>query len=113
MTLDILAQEASKGDKRALEELVRQVQTKIHALSVRMLYNLQDAEDATQEILLKIITHLSRFKGKSAFTGTRCVKTHWHGIQNTHGFQTSGSHFAEYSKYYINATVQYFIIRVD
>lgn len=33
-----------------------------------MLGTFPDAEDATQDILLKIITHLSSFKGKSAFS---------------------------------------------
>ena len=37
-------------------------------LSLRMLGTFQDAEDASQDILLKIITHLSSFKGESAFS---------------------------------------------
>jgi DNA-directed RNA polymerase specialized sigma24 family protein len=37
-------------------------------LSFRMTGTLQDAEDASQDILVKIITNLSSFKGKSAFS---------------------------------------------
>ena len=37
-------------------------------LSLRMLGTFSDAEDATQDILLKMITHLSSFRGESAFT---------------------------------------------
>ncbi len=33
-----------------------------------MLYHPFDAEDASQEILLKIITHLGTFRGESAFS---------------------------------------------
>jgi RNA polymerase sigma factor (sigma-70 family) len=33
-----------------------------------MLYNPSDAEDASQEILLKIITHLGTFRGESSFS---------------------------------------------
>ncbi|MCL5808020.1 MAG: RNA polymerase sigma factor, partial [Deltaproteobacteria bacterium] len=43
-------------------------QDKIYWLALRMLYNPSDAEDASQEILLKIITHLGTFRGESAFT---------------------------------------------
>jgi RNA polymerase sigma factor (sigma-70 family) len=32
-----------------------------------MLYHPQDAEDATQEILVKILTRLSSFEGRSSF----------------------------------------------
>ncbi len=37
-------------------------------MSLRMLGTFADAEDATQDILLKMITHLSSFKGDSSFT---------------------------------------------
>ena len=37
-------------------------------LSLRMLGTFADAEDATQDILLKVITHLSSFRGDSLFT---------------------------------------------
>ena len=40
----------------------------MYNLSLRMLMYPADAEDAVQEILIKIITHLSDFRGKSRFT---------------------------------------------
>ena len=67
-TLEALAQKSREGDKNALEELIRRIQDGIYGLSLRMLYNPVDAEDAAQEILLKIVTHLGSFRGKSAFT---------------------------------------------
>jgi RNA polymerase sigma factor (sigma-70 family) len=59
---------AKNGDTHALEELVRNIQDSIYGLALRMLYDPSDAEDASQEILVKIITHLGSFKGERAFT---------------------------------------------
>ena len=59
---------ATSGDKEALEMLVTGVQDIIFNLSLRMLGTFVDAEDATQDILLKMITHLSSFRGDSSFT---------------------------------------------
>jgi RNA polymerase sigma factor (sigma-70 family) len=55
------------GDRKALEELVRIHQAWIYNIAVRMLYHPQDAEDATQEILIKVLTQLSSFEGRSSF----------------------------------------------
>ena len=66
-SLEILVQQAKEGDKDALEELVRRIQDRIYGLALRMLYHPADAEDATQEILIKIITRLDRFRGESTF----------------------------------------------
>lgn len=67
-TLQDLVAKATAGDKKALETLVAGVQDIVFNLSLRMLGTFADAEDATQDILLKMITHLSSFEGKSAFT---------------------------------------------
>lgn len=56
------------GDRAAVEALVRMVQPAIYRLAQRFLMVPEDAEDATQEILLKIITRLGQFDGKSRFT---------------------------------------------
>ncbi len=63
-----LVERATAGDKKALEEIVADVQDIVFNLSLRMLGTFADAEDATQDILLKMITHLSSFRGDSAFT---------------------------------------------
>ena len=63
-----LVAKATAGDKKALETLVTGVQDIVFNLSLRMLGTFADAEDATQDILLKIITHLSSFRGDSSFT---------------------------------------------
>lgn len=66
--LQILVDKATAGDKEALETLVTSVRDIVFNLSLRMLGTFADAEDATQDILLKMITHLSSFRGDSSFT---------------------------------------------
>ena len=63
-----LVNKATAGDKQALETLIASVQDIVFNLSLRMLGTFADAEDATQDILLKMITHLSSFRGDSSFT---------------------------------------------
>ncbi len=55
------------GDNKAFEQLIKNVQGRIYNLAVRFFWNPADAEDATQEILIKIISNLATFKGQSAF----------------------------------------------
>ena len=62
-----LVQQAQGGNREALESLVRRHQTWIYNLALRMLYWPHDAEDTTQEILIKLITKLSTFQGRSSF----------------------------------------------
>ncbi len=66
--MQALVDKATAGDKKALETLVAGVQDLVFNLSLRMLGTFADAEDATQDILLKMITHLSSFRGDSSFT---------------------------------------------
>src|SRR5438445_1210658 len=63
----VLVLRAKSGDRDALEELVQRHQPWIYNIALRMLYHPQDAEDATQEILLKALTRLSSFEGRSSF----------------------------------------------
>ncbi len=62
-----LVSAAQQGGKNALEDLVRRVQDRVHHLAIRMLVNPEDAAEATQEILILVITKLSTFRGESAF----------------------------------------------
>ena len=66
-TLDHLVEQACEGDEEALEAVVIGIQDRIYNLALRMLWHPSDAEDATQEILMKVITHLSQFRQESAF----------------------------------------------
>lgn len=66
-SLEDLAQQAQDGSAAALETLLARLQDKLYTLSVRMLWCPDDARDATQELLLRIATRLSSFRGESAF----------------------------------------------
>lgn len=63
-----LIEKATAGDKQSLETVILSVQDLVFNMSLRMLGTFPDAEDATQDILLKIVTHLSSFKGESSFS---------------------------------------------
>ena len=65
--LEALVKEALGGSSQALEEIVRQIKDLMFGVSLRMLYSPEAAEDATQEILIKIVTNLGTFRGESAF----------------------------------------------
>jgi RNA polymerase sigma factor (sigma-70 family) len=59
--------QVQSGNREALEQLITRHQAWIYNIVIRMVYLRQDAEDATQEILVKLITKLSTFAGKSSF----------------------------------------------
>ena len=63
-----LVERATAGDPAALDELVRTVSDDIFRLAQRMLWHPHDAEDATQEILVKLLTRLSTFRGDALFS---------------------------------------------
>lgn len=64
----ILVDKARMGDREALDALVRCVQDDVYNLAVRMLWDPVLAADATQEILIRAVTHLSAFRGDSSFS---------------------------------------------
>lgn len=63
-----LIQKATAGDKSSLKTVILNIQDLVFNLSLRMLGTFPDAEDASQDILLKVMTHLSSFKGESSFS---------------------------------------------
>ena len=58
---------AQDGDRESLDWLVRRHSPWIYNIAIRMLYHPDDAQDASQEILVKVITRLSTFEGRSSF----------------------------------------------
>jgi RNA polymerase sigma factor (sigma-70 family) len=58
---------ARDGDRPALERLLVAIQDDVHRLALRMTGSPDDALDATQEILVRVMTRLSTFKGEAAF----------------------------------------------
>ncbi len=65
--VEALVARAREGDRGALERLMRAIQDDVYNLALRMLWQPADAEDATQDILLKVFTHLGMFRGEAAF----------------------------------------------
>ncbi len=63
-----LVEKARAGDGAALEGIVREIQQPIYRLALRMLWHPEDARDATQDILVRVITQLGGFRGDSALT---------------------------------------------
>jgi RNA polymerase sigma factor (sigma-70 family) len=57
---------AREGDRRALEHVLRAVQDDVYRLALRMMACPEDAKDASQEILIKVITRLDGFRGESS-----------------------------------------------
>ena len=70
MTEDELADRvraASGGDKEAARAVLEAIRDDVYELALRMLGHPADAEDAAQEILVIVLTHLKSFRGESAF----------------------------------------------
>lgn len=55
------------GSREALELLIARHQGWIYNIVLRMVYHPHDAEDATQEILIGLLTTLSMLEGRSRF----------------------------------------------
>jgi RNA polymerase sigma factor (sigma-70 family) len=66
--LDALARRAAAGDQVALSELLQAMQDPMYRLALRFLGHPHDAQDATQEILVRIMTRLGTFEGRAKFT---------------------------------------------
>jgi RNA polymerase sigma factor (sigma-70 family) len=66
--LDELVRRAAEGDRVALSELVGEIQHPMYRLALRFLGNADDAQDACQEILIRIMTRLGTFEGRSKFS---------------------------------------------
>jgi RNA polymerase sigma factor (sigma-70 family) len=84
-----LVQKSINGDKQSLEKLIEAINNKIYNLSLRMLWNPSDAEDVSQEILIKVITNLSKFRMESKFStwvyriaSNHLINTNKRGLEN-------------------------------
>jgi RNA polymerase sigma factor (sigma-70 family) len=65
--LNALAQRAQTGDVAARDELIEAIADDVYRLALRMLWHPQDAEDASQEALVRIVTRLDSFRGEASF----------------------------------------------
>lgn len=62
-----LIEQATQGCRESLEKLILRHQAWIYNIAVRMVFHTHDAEEVTQEVLVKAITRLGTFKGESQF----------------------------------------------
>lgn len=62
-----LATRAAEGDPAALERVLASVSDSIYRLALRMLWHPEDAQDAAQEALIKIMTRIGSYRGEAAF----------------------------------------------
>ncbi len=64
---DVLITQSLSGSKQALTELIAKHQNYIYNLAFKMVLSPYDAEDITQEVLIKIITNLGKFRYNCSF----------------------------------------------
>ncbi len=67
-SLEDLVRRAREGERESLGRVVSAIQDRVYALALRMLWHPEDARDATQEILVRIVTRLGTFRGRSSFS---------------------------------------------
>ncbi len=67
-TDEALLVRARAGGRDALEALIARHQPWVYNIALRMLSRHEDAEDATQEVLVKVVKGLPSFRGESKFT---------------------------------------------
>jgi RNA polymerase sigma factor (sigma-70 family) len=62
-----LALSAAAGDRAALGEILERHQSWVYAIALRMVREPADAADLAQEALLRVVTRISQFEGRSSF----------------------------------------------
>jgi len=60
---------AQAGDREAFEQLLRQYERLVLATALRLLGNLEDAQDAAQEVFLKLHRNLGKVQSSGNFAG--------------------------------------------
>jgi len=94
-----LVAQAVEGDRGALEALVTRHQPWIYNLAVRMVMVPQDAEDVTQEVLVKVLTKLGSYDPEKGAFRTwlyRIVTNHALNMK-TRGYE---AHISDFDSYY-------------
>jgi RNA polymerase sigma factor (sigma-70 family) len=86
-----LIDEALNGSGDSLEKLIKRHQHYIYNIALKMVLSPFDAEDITQEVLIKLVTKLSQFKGKSDF--------------RTWLYRITFNHFLKMKKYWLEDNI--------
>lgn len=95
-----LIESALGGNKKALEDLIYRHQAWIYNIALRMVFYPPEAEDITQEVLIKIITKLSTFRKESSFRtwAYRIVINQVLNMKKSLGEKKHSTNFDEYWK---------------
>jgi RNA polymerase sigma factor (sigma-70 family) len=95
-----LVQLSVRGDKAALEKLIKKHQDYIFNIALRMVFNPDEAKDVTQEVLIKIITKLASFEGRSSFRtwAYRIVVNHVLNMKKSMGEMQHTDNFKKYGE---------------
>ncbi len=64
----LLVERVLTGDRRAFETLVRKHERRVFRVTLAVLGNYEDAEEAMQDTFVKAYRHISRFRRESRFT---------------------------------------------
>ena len=67
-SIELEVKKAVSGDKKVLETVIKSIQDLVYNLAIRMLWHPEDAKDASQEILIRVVTNLGKFNHKSSFS---------------------------------------------
>lgn len=65
--IETLVQDAQQGNTESLNKILQEIHQQIYRISLRFLSNPHDAEDACQEIIIRIFSNLNSFRGESQF----------------------------------------------
>jgi RNA polymerase sigma factor (sigma-70 family) len=68
VTEQALISRIRSGDEQAFKELVISKQTLVYNTVLGLLQNVEDAEDVTQEVFIKVFESIHQFKGESALS---------------------------------------------
>ena len=63
-----LTQASANGDMGAFEEVYNRHHRRVYAICLRMLKNVTEAEDLTQDVFIQLYRKIGSFRGDSAFT---------------------------------------------
>src|SRR5260221_6000391 len=64
----LLVERVLAGDRRAFEPLVRKHERRVFRVTLAVLGNIEDAEEAMQDTFVKAFRHLDQFRREARFT---------------------------------------------
>ncbi|MEM9327590.1 MAG: RNA polymerase sigma factor [Bacteroidota bacterium] len=86
----ILIDRALNGSRHAVEVLVKRHQDFVYNVAMKMVMDPEDAADLAQEALIKVVTNLSKFQGRSSFRtwAYRIVVNHYLNAKRSNAEKT-------------------------